>query len=60
MRIFAVILLILIVISLGSALYFLIRDHGTGPRTVRALAVRVGLSIVLFLLLLPEILEGRL
>jgi hypothetical protein len=38
--------------SLGSALFFLMRDKGKSNRTVHALAVRVGLSIALFLLLL--------
>jgi hypothetical protein len=38
--------------SLGSALFFLMRDKGKSNRTVHALAVRVGLSITLFLLLL--------
>jgi formate/nitrite transporter FocA (FNT family) len=42
----------LILLSLGSALYFLIRDQGQSTRTVKALAVRVALSIGLFLLLM--------
>jgi len=48
--VFAIIALILF--SLGSALFFLIRDKGQSTRTVKALAVRVGLSIALFLLLM--------
>jgi hypothetical protein len=43
---------ILILGSLGSALFFLMRDKGKSNRTVNALAMRVGLSITLFLLLL--------
>jgi len=42
----------LILFSLGSALFFLIRDKGQSTRTVKALAVRVALSIALFLLLM--------
>ena len=43
---------ILILASLGSALFFLMRDKGRSNRTVHALAMRVGLSITLFLCLL--------
>ncbi|MDB5755598.1 MAG: hypothetical protein JWP34_3724 [Massilia sp.] len=43
---------ILILSSLGLALFFLMRDKGKSNRTVQALAMRVGLSITLFLLLL--------
>jgi hypothetical protein len=38
--------------SLGTALFFMMRDKGKSNRTVHALAVRVGLSIALFLLIL--------
>ncbi|HRP76128.1 MAG TPA: twin transmembrane helix small protein, partial [Rhodocyclaceae bacterium] len=58
MRIVVVIFLVLIITSLGSALLFLIRDKGTGTRTVRALAFRVGLSITLFLLLMAGFASG--
>ncbi|QEL63845.1 hypothetical protein OTERR_03690 [Oryzomicrobium terrae] len=44
--------LLAIVGSLFSGLFFLYRDRGQGTRAVRALTVRIGLSIVLFLLLL--------
>ncbi len=43
---------LLILGSLGSAFYFLMRDKGQSNNTVRALAFRVGFSIVLFLSLL--------
>jgi hypothetical protein len=42
----------LILGSLGSALFFLMRDKGRSNNTVRSLAVRVALSITLFLLIL--------
>jgi hypothetical protein len=44
--------IVLILASLGSALFFLVRDQGKSTRTVKALAVRVALSIALFVLLL--------
>jgi hypothetical protein len=52
MKIFVAIAFILILGSLGSALFFLMRDKGKSNRTVNALAMRVGLSVALFLLLL--------
>jgi hypothetical protein len=45
-------MLVLVVGSLGSALWFLIRDKGNSERTVKALTVRISLSIGLFLLLM--------
>ncbi|HYD34208.1 MAG TPA: twin transmembrane helix small protein [Methylophilaceae bacterium] len=44
--------LIVIVGSLFSALFYLIKDKGTSTRTARALTVRISLSIILFLLLM--------
>jgi Protein of unknown function (DUF2909) len=52
MRIVVIAMLVLIVGSLGSALWFLIRDKGASERTVKALTVRISLSIGLFLLLM--------
>ena len=52
MRIFVIAMLVLIVGSLASALWFLIRDKGNSDRTVKALTVRISLSIGLFLLLM--------
>jgi hypothetical protein len=51
-RIVVVLMLVLIVASLASGLVFMIRDGGRGSRTVKALTVRVALSVGLFLLLL--------
>lgn len=39
---------LLILGSLGQALFYLVRDKGHSERTVRALTWRIGLSIVLF------------
>ncbi|MBC7453706.1 MAG: twin transmembrane helix small protein [Massilia sp.] len=52
MKILVAIAFILILGSLASALFFLMRDKGKSNRTVNALAMRVGLSVTLFLLLL--------
>ncbi|MEW6370230.1 MAG: twin transmembrane helix small protein [Pseudomonadota bacterium] len=54
MKIFVAIAFILIIASLGSALFFLMRDKGRSNRTVQALAMRVGLSITLFLIVLAS------
>jgi hypothetical protein len=52
MKIFVAIAFILIIGSLGSALFYLMRDRGRSNRTVHALALRVGLSIALFIAIL--------
>ena len=52
MKIVVAIAFILILGSLGSALFFLMRDKGKSNRTVQALAMRVGFSIALFVLIL--------
>jgi uncharacterized membrane protein len=52
MKIVIVAGLIAIVVALFSALVFLYRDRGRGSRMVKALAVRVGLSIALIAFLL--------
>ncbi len=52
MRIVVIIFIISILGSLGSAMYYLIRDRGTTERTAKALTVRVALSVILFLMLM--------
>ena len=56
--------LILIVASLGSALFFVFHDRGDSKRAVKALAVRVGLSVALFVFLMAAyyfgLIPGRL
>lgn len=51
-KIIIIVFLILIIGSLFSALTFLYKDNGKGTRTVRALTIRVLLSIFLFILLM--------
>jgi hypothetical protein len=51
-KILIVITLFAIVISLGSALFHLSRGKGDPKKMVRALTIRVGLSVALFILLM--------
>ena len=52
MRILVIVLLLAIIGSLGSALFFLFSDKPGSHRTVKALTLLVGLSILLFVLLI--------
>ncbi|MCK0509242.1 MULTISPECIES: twin transmembrane helix small protein [Aromatoleum] len=58
MHVVVIVFLVLIVGSLASALVFLLRDQGKGRRTVHALALRVALSIALFVLLMAGFASG--
>ena len=52
MRIVVLVFVALILFSLFSALYYMFKDKGRSTRTVKALTIRVALSITLFVLLL--------
>jgi Protein of unknown function (DUF2909) len=52
MRYVVIGMFVLIVASLGSAAVFMFRDRGNSKRMVKALALRVGLSLALFLMLM--------
>ena len=52
LRVLVILLLLAILGSLFSGLFYLYRDRGAGERTARALTVRITLSIALFVLLL--------
>jgi hypothetical protein len=52
LKIIVFIFIVLILASLGSALYFMVKDKGTSTRTARALTWRVVFSIGLFTLLM--------
>ena len=52
MRYVVIAILVLIVASLGSAIFFMMHDRGNSKRMVKALAIRVGLSVALFLFLM--------
>jgi hypothetical protein len=43
---------LLILASLGTALFTFLKDKGDSTRTVKALTLRIGLSISLFILLM--------
>jgi Protein of unknown function (DUF2909) len=51
-KLIILILLIGVVGSLFSGLFFLYRDRGAGDRTVKALTLRISLSIAVFILLM--------
>jgi hypothetical protein len=46
-----IVFMLIILISLGSGLYYLIVDKDRSDRTVKALTWRIGLSVCLFALL---------
>jgi hypothetical protein len=51
-RIVVILIFVGILGSLASALFYLMRDKGSSSKTVNALTVRIGMSVVLFLFLL--------
>ena len=57
-KLFVLIILIAILTSLGSALFYLVKDQRTSKRTVKALTFRIGLSLALFIMLLVAYATG--
>lgn len=57
-RLIIVLILIGILASLFSGVYFMLKDKGGSTRNVKALTVRIGLSILLFALLIGAYLLG--
>lgn len=53
-----ILMLIAIVVSLGAAGIFLVRDRSSSKRTAWALTVRISLSVILFLALLLGMMTG--
>jgi hypothetical protein len=51
-KIVIIVVLLGVLASLFSGLFFLYRDGGEGDRAVKALTLRIALSIALFLLLI--------
>lgn len=51
MKIVILSLLVVILYTLASSLWFLVRDSGQGTDVVRRLSWRIGLSVLLFLFL---------
>lgn len=52
MRFIIIVAFILIIGSLASALFFMMRDRGRTPNMMRSLMLRVGFSVALFLFIL--------
>lgn len=52
LKIFAAVLFILILYSLGSALYYMYNDKGNSTRMVKSLSIRIGLSLFLFIVMM--------
>ena len=57
-KIIVIALLLLILASLASGMFFLIRDKGRTTRVAKSLTLRIGLSIALFILLLIGLAAG--
>ena len=51
-KIFIIILLIIVLVSLGSALYHLVNNKGNSDKLIKSLTWRIGLSAGIFILLL--------
>ncbi len=47
-KLFIILMLLIILVSLFSGLFFMNRDDGAGLRTARALTVRIAASLLLF------------
>ena len=52
MKIVILVLLLAVIVSLFSGLYFVYKDKGTTNRAVTALTVRIALSVLVFLILI--------
>lgn len=57
-KIIIVLLFLGILISLGRALFFLVKDTGETKKTVKSLTWRIGISIGLFILLILGVASG--
>ncbi|MCL9683282.1 twin transmembrane helix small protein [Legionella maioricensis] len=51
-KLFIIFIMIIIAGSLASGLFFLVRDSGNSKRTVKALTIRITISLTLFIFLL--------
>lgn len=50
--------LVAIVLSMASGLFYMVTDKGTSKKMVNALSIRVGLSVLLFVLLMVAWSQG--
>lgn len=51
-KVFIILIMLIIAGALGSGLFFLVKDPSHSKRTVKALTLRISLSLILFFLLL--------
>ena len=58
MRIVILVLLVAVVASLFSGLYFVYKDKGQSNRAVISLTIRIGLSLLVFAILIGSYLMG--
>jgi type IV secretory pathway TrbL component len=58
MKIFVIVMLLAIIASLGSGLFFLSKDDQGSPRVLNALKIRVALSALLVLALVVSYFAG--
>ncbi|MBL78983.1 MAG: hypothetical protein CMH70_02930 [Nitrosomonadaceae bacterium] len=54
MKIIAAVFFLFIFYSLASALFFMLKDKGQSTRMVKSLTIRIGLSVVLFIILMTS------
>ena len=53
-----ILLLLSVLVSLFSGLYYLVRDQGQTKRTLRSLTLRIAISLALFLILFVGLATG--
>jgi len=52
LKILAALMFLIILYSLGSALYYMYKDGGNSTRMVKSLSIRIGVSILLFVIMM--------
>ncbi len=57
-KIIVILLFIFVLVSLSSGLVFMVKDRGQTHRSVKALTLRIGLSILAFILLMGAYYAG--
>ncbi len=60
MKILLVVLLVLVLISLFSGLFFMYKDKGNSRRVVNALTIRIGLSVLIIVIVIAGYFLGLL
>ncbi len=60
MKILLIVLLVLVLISLFSGLFFMYKDKGNSRRVVNALTIRIGLSVLIIAIVIAGYFLGLL